>query len=313
MHSTPQRNRCVFLDGGLATQLEARGHNLDDTLWSARLLRDEPREIAAVHMDYLQAGADIITTASYQATMEAFIESGIEPDKAQDLLRLSVKLAQSTRDEFWADKTNPTGRIRPRVAASVGPYGAYLANGSEYNGDYDLDESALLSFHRQRWRLLADAEPDLLLCETIPSFAEAQALVKLAAETAAVPVWISFSCRDAGHICDGTSITKCARLVAAHPRIDVIGVNCTPPKFIAELIRRIRETTDTPIAVYPNSGETYDAESGTWSGDEDISRFARQAVKWHELGADTIGGCCRTTPAHIRAAREMLDVPRIEL
>ena len=305
MHSLLRTNRCRILDGGLATHLEARGNELADKLWSARLLRDAPQEIAAVHRDYLAAGADIITTASYQATVAGFTETGIDENTAVELLRLSVELAKSTRDEFWNDMKDRANRIRPQVAASVGPYGAYLADGSEYTGDYDLDQSDLLSFHQRRWKLLTQAEPDLLLCETIPSFVEAQALVELASNTEGLPVWMSFSCRDARHICDGTPIRKCAELVAAASGIDAIGVNCTPPEFIGELIQQICETTEKPIVVYPNSGESYDTTTKKWSGKRDISNFVQSAVIWHELGANVIGGCCRTTPDHTHALREM--------
>jgi len=176
------RFEVILLDGGLATELEARGFDLDDDLWSARLLLEKPEAIRRVHLDYLQAGADCVVTSSYQATIEGFEKKGIGKRKAVDVLRRSVQLAQSARDEFWGNPANRSGRVRPLVAASVGPYGAYLADGSEYTGDYDLDEDGLVKFHRERWDVLATSGADLLACETIPSLPEALALGRLLRE-----------------------------------------------------------------------------------------------------------------------------------
>lgn len=298
--------RCLVLDGGLGTYLESRGNSLQDQLWSARLLRDDPAEISSAHRDFLAAGADIISTASYQATVTSFTDSGIGTDEAKRLLRLSVELAQSSRDEFWTHASNHSDRCRPLVAASVGPYGAYLANGAEYTGNYNLDRQGLDAFHRDRWQLLAKAKPDIMFCETIPSLAEAEVLLDLALETSSLPVWVSFSCRDDQRISDGTPIVNCARLIDRHPRIDVIGVNCTPPQIVLRLIQRIRDETDKPIVVYPNSGASYNAQEQRWSGDQDIADFAQRASTWSKAGARIIGGCCRTTPAHIAAVRRIL-------
>ncbi len=164
----------LILDGGLATQLEARGHDLGDALWSARLLRDAPAEIQAVNREYLAAGADVISTASYQATVSGFMSQGLSETEAIELIRRSVQLACAARDEFWNTPSNQQGRQSPLVAASIGAYGAYLANGAEYTGDYDLDEAGLLNFHHRRWFILAAQNPDIMLCETIPSLVEAR-------------------------------------------------------------------------------------------------------------------------------------------
>jgi len=311
----------LILDGGMATQLESRGHSLNDALWSARLLCDAPDEIAAVHRDFLEAGADIVTSASYQATIAAFTQTMLDRTAAIDLIQRSVELAIRERDAFleenssdkvfspecisllsapsWFDRE---GRLkRPLVAASVGPYGAFLANGSEYTGDYDLDEAGLIEFHRERWHLFLECGPDLMLCETIPSITEAYALAKVAAETPEIPTWISFGCRDALHLNDGTPIAKCASFLNSQTHIKAIGVNCTAPQHVSGLIDSIRSTSQKAILVYPNSGEVYDACSKTWSGERDATDFAIAAVEWQQHGANIIGGCCRTGPGHIRA------------
>jgi len=293
------RQGALVLDGGLATELERRGANLDDALWSARLLADDPALIRQVHLDYYWAGADCCTSASYQATVPGFMARGLSAEAARALIRRAVALTIAARDAFWAAGPHAR-RLRPLVAASVGPYGAYLADGSEYRGDYDLDEDGLLAFHRERWALLAGCGADLLACETLPSFAEARALARLLAETPGVWAWFSFTGRDAVHISDGTPIAACAAWLAGRPGVAAVGVNCTPPRLIPDLIRAISAATDTPIIVYPNSGETYDPATRRWQGESAPAEFGTFSREWRKLGAALIGGCCRTTPAHIR-------------
>ena len=286
-----------ILDGGLATELESRGHDLDDDLWSAKLLRDQPDEIVAAHQAFINAGAEVITSGSYQATLPGFRKAGMTSTEAENLLRLSIRLAKQARGQ------SPT----VQVAASIGPYGAFLANGAEYTGKYDLDQQGLMEFHDQRWQILASENPDIMLCETVPSLTEATALAQLAVNSNAIPVWISFSCRDGNHISDGTEIRSVIRELHPYEQITAVGINCTPPKFLPELIPRLRLETDKPIVVYPNSGESFDANSRTWSGSQAIDDFATQAAVWRQLGASIIGGCCRVTPAHIASLKSRLQ------
>ena len=289
-----------ILDGGLATELEARGCDLSDVLWSARLLLDDPALIRQVHLDYYRAGADCCISASYQATVPALVARGLNEDEAIELLRLSVRLVMEARDQFWADPANRAGRLRPIVAASVGPYGAALADGSEYTGDYNLDEEGLVAWHRRRWHILAASGADILACETIPSHSESKALVRLMAETPEMPVWVSFSCRDGRHINDGTPIAEPAAFLDTIDQVVAVGINCTPPSHIPSLIREVRAVTQKPVVVYPNSGETYDAVRKVWQGQSVPAEFGTFSREWRKEGAALIGGCCRAGPAHIR-------------
>ena len=293
-----------ILDGGLATELEARRHNLDDPLWSAKLLLEQPEAIRQVHSDYLWAGADCVISASYQASLPGLMDRGLSKAEAVDLIRLSVRLAIKARDLFWASKANQRGRLRPLVAASVGPYGAYLADGSEYTGKYDLDETGLLEWHRPRWQILAQSEADLLACETIPSLAEARALRQLLLETPNTPAWMSFTCRDGAYISDGTPLAECAYLLDDVPNLVAVGINCTPPRFVPDLITAVQANTNKLIIVYPNSGERYDAATNQWLGQSDPSEFGTISREWRKMGALLVGGCCRTRPAHIRQIRD---------
>ena len=296
----------LILDGGLASELERTGYDLDDPLWSAKVLLETPEAIGDVHRSYLEAGADCIISASYQATIEGFRARGLGLAASESAIRKSVELAIDARDRFWVDESNTGDRLRPLVAASVGPYGAYLADGSEFTGVYGLDEQSLVDFHRRRWQILSLTGADLLACETIPSLREARALVRLLGDTPNRWAWFSFSCRDGEHISDGTPIVECVRALAEVPRVAAVGVNCTAPVFIPSLVEKIRGVTDTPIVVYPNSGEGWDAESKSWTGTADPTSFAASGVLWRDAGAQLIGGCCRTGPEDIRQLREAI-------
>jgi len=295
-----ERYPLLILDGALATELEQRGCDLRDPLWSAKVLLEKPELIYQVHLEYFQAGADCVITASYQATVEGFMRRGLAHEAALELIQRSVQLAIEARDAFWRDEANQVGRPRPLVAASVGPYGAFLANGSEYRGDYGLSETALMDFHRPRLAALLEAGPDLLACETLPCFTEAKALAQLLAEFPKAQAWISFSARDGMHLHHGERLADCAAWLDAVPQVVAIGVNCTAPQYIPMLIETIRAVTGKPIVVYPNSGETYDFNSGAWRGSATAAQFADEARHWYADGARLIGGCCRTTPEHIR-------------
>ena len=301
-----ERTSVLILDGGLATELEARGYQLNDRLWSARLLSDAPEVIKQVHTDYLAAGADCIITASYQASIPGFVEQGYSESQAVDLLRRSVELAGAARDEFWAKTESRTDRLRPLVAASIGPYGAYLADGSEYTGNYGLSEDELVAFHRQRWHVLAATQADLLACETIPSAVEARALVRVLEETPQRFAWLSFSCHSAQHISDGTLLTEALAPVADHPQVIALGINCTPPQYVLPLIAAVRGVIKKPIIVYPNSGESYNTNTRRWHASSQTPDFMAASQTWSQAGATLIGGCCRITPSRIQAIRAHL-------
>jgi S-methylmethionine-dependent homocysteine/selenocysteine methylase len=291
--------KVAVIDGGLATELEAAGHSLADRLWSARLLADEPQAIVAAHLAYFRAGARVAITASYQATFEGFAARGLDHDAAGRLLGRSVELAAEARSRYRAEVA-PHDPGPLLVAASVGPYGAHLADGSEYRGRYGLDRAALAAFHRERLATLWAAEPDLLACETIPDIVEVEALAGLVEEACAV-AWLALSCADGAHLRDGTPVEEAAAIADATPGFVAVGVNCTAPAHVEELVRRIAATTGKLIVVYPNSGEGWDAAAGRWlpavGPDVDVA----SARTWVAAGARLVGGCCRVGPGRIAA------------
>lgn len=296
----------IILDGALATELEKRGCNINDSLWSAKVLAKNPEIIEAVHYDYFVSGADCAITSSYQATIDGFMKKGYSRSEAENLIKNSVKIAKQARDRFWKEPSNRINRPKPFIAGSVGPYGAYLADGSEYRGDYKITEEELMEFHRPRIKLLLEAGADILACETIPSLVEAKAITKLLKEFPDIYAWISFSCKNNYEISDGTPIRECAEFLNSCTQVAAIGMNCTAPKYINSLIKEIKSVSNKPIVVYPNSGEEYDAKSKTWHGNSSSEAFSSAAKEWFESGARLIGGCCRTTPADIKATYEIL-------
>ncbi len=296
------RKPVVILDGALATELEQRGADLKDPLWSAKILLEEPALIRQLHEDYFTAGADVAITASYQATFPGLAARGLDAEQSAALMRLSVQLATQARTGYCTHHADdPTAQRPLLVAASVGPYGAYLHDGSEYRGDYGLTVEELMAWHRPRLAVLATSGADLLACETIPSLAEAEALVRVLTEFPGTAAWLSFSCADGEHVCHGERFVDCVAMAAASPQIVAVGVNCTPPRYIESLLQQATTVTQKPLLTYPNSGERWDAANQCWLPGSGVADFAAAAQRWHAAGARLIGGCCRTTPADIAA------------
>ncbi len=286
------RDRPLILDGGLSTQLESQGCDLSGVLWSADLLRSNPGAIVRATRAFVDAGAECVATATYQASREGFAQVGVAADEADALMLHAVELARQAEPAI--------------VAASLGPYGAMLHDGSEYRGDYGVSAATLREFHKKRLGLLDASGADVLAMETVPSFAEAAVLAELLADCA-LPSWVSFSCRDREAISDGTPIEDAVQLFASHPRVAAVGINCTPPQYATDLVLRIRDALpDKVVMAYPNSGEIYNATTGTWSGTVTATDCAAAAVKWVAAGAGIVGGCCRMGPEHIRAIRDAL-------
>lgn len=286
----------VLLDGGMSNALETRGHDLSDALWSARLLRDAPGEIAAVHRSYFAAGARVATTASYQASVSGFVSAGATESEAAALIRSSVTLAREVRDSMDGP--------RRWVAASVGPYGAVLADGSEYRGRYGVPAAALRDFHRSRLELLLAAGPDLLAVETIPDVDEAEVLTALLDEYA-VPAWFSYTV-EGDRTRAGQLLPDAFAVAAGCSAVVAVGINCCSPADVAPALRVAAEVTDLPLVAYPNSGQGWDPVARAWSGG--TSYDPGLAPEWVAAGARLIGGCCRVGPDDIAAVADVLDL-----
>ena len=279
----------LVADGGLATELEARGHDLSDALWSARLLMDAPEEITSAHLAFFRAGAVIATTASYQASFDGFAARGLTRADAAGLMRRSVDLAQAARAELAGDGTTRW------VAASVGPYGAALADGSEYRGRYGLTVAALVAWHRPRLEVLAEAGPDVLALETVPDMDEAEALMT-AITGLGIPAWLTYSI-EGGRTGAGQPLGEALAVARDVPEVVAVGVNCCAPSDVPGAISLAAQATGKPVIVYPNSGEYWDARRRAWAGrPQDL---AWQPEQWVAAGARVVGGCCRVRPADV--------------
>ncbi|KAK7285311.1 hypothetical protein RJT34_20078 [Clitoria ternatea] len=317
-----QAGGTAVIDGGLATELERHGADLNDPLWSAKCLFSSPHLIRQVHLDYLENGADIIITASYQATIQGFKTKGFSEEECEALLRKSVEIACEARDVYYqrcagcSSGEGVDGRIlnhrRILVAASVGSYGAYLADGSEYSGNYGnaITVETLKDFHRRRVQTLADSGADLLAFETVPNKIEAQAYAQLLEEEdIKIPAWFSFNSKDGINVVSGDSVLECGSIAESCNKVVAVGINCTPPRFIHDLIVLLKKVTTKPIVIYPNSGETYDADRKEWVQNTGVTDedYVSYVNKWCELGASLVGGCCRTTPATIKGIYRTLS------
>ncbi|MGD1224013.1 homocysteine S-methyltransferase [Streptomyces krungchingensis] len=281
----------VVLDGGMSNQLESAGHDLSDELWSARLLAERPEAVVEAHLAYFEAGADVAITASYQATFEGFAQRGIPRDEAGELIGLSVALAREA-----AGRARAKGVARPLwVAASVGPYGAMLADGSEYRGRYGLSVEELERFHRPRLEVLAAAGPDVLALETVPDTDEARALLR-GVRGLGVPVWLSYSVAG-DRTRAGQPLEEAFAAAADADEVIAVGVNCCAPEDVDGAVATAARVTGKPVVVYPNSGEAWDAGARSWTGRSTF--IAEQVTGWRRAGARLIGGCCRVGPEAI--------------
>lgn len=290
----------VVVDGGLSTQLAALGEDTSGALWTGRVLLDNPAAVTRAHAAFVDAGADVVISASYQVSRWGFEQQGLTRHDADAALRASITAAR--------DAVGPAGRTR--VAASVGPYGAVLHDGSEYRGRYGRSRTQLAAFHRERLEVLADAGPDLLAIETIPDVAEAEALVDVLADHPELPAWMTFSAMDAAHVCAGQSIEEAVTVAASAPSVIAVGINCTDPRHVSELVRRVRAACDLPIVVYPNAGGDWDPEDNQWHGSavsDPSLAFPEEVVgDWLAAGARAVGGCCGTDAGAIsRIARQL--------
>lgn len=297
---------CI-LDGGLATELERAGCDLSSPLWSGEVLRTQPEEVLAVHRSYLEAGADCLLTASYQLSTIGFREIGLTADDARSAIQQSVALAERARRDYAEDEI-AAGRKSRRVwiAGSLGAYGAVLHNGAEFHGRYGIGHAGLVVFHAERIDAIRETNADFLAFETIPSLEEAKAILDALASFPTLAAYISFTCRDDSHTGHGEPIEDCALLLESQPQIFGIGINCTAPVHILPLIHKIRTVSAKRIAVYPNSGEIWMPETRSWSGTADPHAFGNMARDWRKAGADWIGGCCRTSPDHIKAVAKSI-------
>jgi len=294
-----QKNQKVILiDGSMSLGLEEQGLDLNDKLWTAKALVNEPDKIEKVHQNYYDAGANIAITSSYQATVTGFERLGYTTKESRTLIKKTVELAKQAQ-------AKSQGTQEKWVAASVGPYGAYLADGSEYRGNYGLAQTELVDFHSERLELLLEAEPDLLAIETIPDITEIQAIIELLAQHPKASAWLTVTLKDAHHLCDGTDLRVFQLLAESSEQIIAYGVNCVQPDLVLPALEYLEEIATKSLVAYPNSGAIYDPATKVWTHSHAVDEvFSKKALKWNESGCKWIGGCCCTSSKEISLLKE---------
>jgi homocysteine S-methyltransferase len=280
----------TVVDGGLSTALEELGHHLDGALWTAQAVIDRPELIVAAHRRFVEAGADVVITSSYQASVDGFVRAGLDAAAARAALASTTELARRSGARF--------------VAASVGPFGAYLADGSEYRGTYAASWDEVRAYHRGKLEVLADTGADVIGVETIPTLTEAEIVLDELARLGSPPAWLTFTCADAARTCGGEPLADVIAAVERAPSLVAVGVNCTDPRYVTPLLVAARAAIDLPFVVYPNHGRAWDAEAKCWIGDGDAD-LAERAQEWVALGARLIGGCCGVGADGVRAIADV--------
>lgn len=287
----------VILDGAMGTELESRGFDVSGRLWSAKYLLNNPQPILDIHKDYLKARAQVVTTASYQASIAGLLEEGLTLDEAREIIKKSVQVAQEARNQVAAEGLQKKAIF---IAGSVGPYGAYLADGSEYRGDYQLSQEDFQAFHKDRIQVLLENSVDLLALETMPNLDEIKALLALIQSLdPKIPVYLSVTAQEPGKISDGSSLKDLAELANGYDQVFAIGVNCSKPDLVEKILQELRPLTSKALLAYPNSGEVYHGDSHTWHEAADPKPLLEYTQSYQAIGASLLGGCCRTRPEDI--------------
>lgn len=293
----------LVLDGAMADELQRQGIDLNSKLWTASALIDQEEKVYHAHLNYFKAGANIVITDTYQANLPAFEKAGYSQKQAEEFIKKAVRIAKQARDDYERQT-----EIHNYVAGTVGPYGAYLADGNEYRGDYELSPQEYLDFHLPRLRLILAEKPDLIALETQPKLTETQVLLDwLTQHVPEVPVYVSFTLKDKTTISDGTSLAHAAQVVDKYKQVVGIGINCVAPNLVTPALELLSKNTIKPLVVYPNQGASYNPEIKEWEEVKEHFDFSKLTKTWYEKGARLIGGCCTTGPKEVKQISTTLN------
>ena len=298
-----KNNYPMILDGGLSFPVEKKNINLNSKLWTSELLISNEKLIKSIHLEYLKAGAQFITTASYQASIESLKKEGFNFQESKKIILKSVDLAEEVKKLFNKKYINKKNIL---IAASIGSYGSFLSDGSEYKGDYDVNDKTIFDFHESKIQILENSNANILAFEAIPNYREAKIISKIL-ENCKKKSWISFTCKNELEISDGTLLAKCCNFLKKNPNIFALGVNCTSPKYVTQLIKILKNNCgDKKIIIYPNSGKKYDSKNKSWIGKKNNS-FDILLKEWINLGVDILGGCCGIGPNQIKKISKLIN------
>lgn len=287
-------NNETVIDGAMSTALEELGYNTQSELWTAAAIIDRPDLIYKVHFNYLKAGADLIMTDTYQANIDAFKKLGYSEPESKGFISHAVKIAQQARDDYEKE----TGK-HAYIIGTVGPYGAYLADGNEYRGDYNLSFDEYKSFYYEKIKLIINAGADVIGIETQPKLSETKAILSIIHTLSPIPVYVSFTLKDATHISEGIKLSRAVANVAIDPYVSAIGVNCTKLEIVESALHIMKKVTKKPLIIYPNTSAKYNIKTKKWTKSSNSKDFKDYIIKWYNAGAQLIGGCCTTLPKEI--------------
>lgn len=289
-----KQQNSIVIDGAMSLGLEERDVNLNNKLWTASAIGYYPEKIKAVHQSYFDEGANVAIVSTYQASVQGYLDQGYSVDEAKALIKRAVKLADAARRD--SDSSQPKF-----LAGAIGPYGAYLADGSEYRGDYELSDDAYRDFHRGRIEVLINEGCDLLAIETQPSYQEIKVILDLLADFKDIPVWVSCTLKDEKTLSDGTPFDKVQTLLEENPQVIAYGANCIAPELVTPFLEQVKPNTHKDLVIYPNSGASYSPEVKEWDNTPHSHQtFADYTKQWHDQGAKWIGGCCCTSEPEVR-------------
>lgn len=296
-----KKQNSIVIDGAMSLGLEERQVNLNNKLWTASAIGYYPEKIKDVHQAYFDVGANIAIVSTYQASVQGYLDQGYNVDQAKALIKRAVQLADEARQV--------SDSIQPKfLAGAVGPYGAYLADGSEYRGDYKLSDKAYREFHHDRLAVLIAEDCDLLAIETMPNYQEIKAILELLKELPEIPIWVTCTLKDAKTLSDGTPFKQVQALLEANPQVIAYGANCIAPELVTPFLKQVQPTAQKDLVIYPNSGASYSPEVKEWdAAPHSQQTFQTYTKQWHKQGAKWIGGCCCTSEPEVRAIVSSLN------
>lgn len=324
--------RHLVLDGALGTQLESIIPNdseiqpKNDPLWSTKVLMTQPKLIERIHYQYLQSGSDIIMTSTYQASCAGLIKyANSYTDEVAHVWERSVDMANNAiRRHKLENNTKPIRNRDPIICGSVGPYGAFLANGAEYTGEYGMISNEELEKHHFKLLQFLILHPDvkLIAIETIPNFREFKVLVNLLTKLLSLhgpnqKFYLSINVRNESEMCDGTPVEKVMNYLnfkmktmgILQRNIFAIGYNCVDYHLVTSLIDNLTMFNEfhIPMIVYPNLGYVYSTKHEEYIAYQDTNELELMILDWLKRGVKIIGGCCGSGPQEIEKISEVVN------
>ena len=286
-----------LLDGSMSFPMEQLGYNLKNKLWTGKALINNPDLIKDIHKGYIDAGADFISTSTYQISFDRLKNMGYQSEEIKKIFQKSVDIVKDAIEESKLKK-------EIKIVGSFGPYASYDPEASEYIGEYDSTDIEIKKFHLNNIRIIEETDLDIILYETIPCLREIKILSE-ALSHSTKEIWISITCNEEMEFRDGSSFKDACEIISKIEKITTMGINCFSPLLVKKAIDLLKKYSNKKILIYPNSGEIYNPKERFWTGNNE---FNNSMIKnWLSLYPDIIGGCCRIGYDDIKKMRVEID------